>query len=333
MPFSSSGNRPAGRNGLARLLSRAPLPRLLSGLAALTLPVLTLPVRAHHGPEEMIELLSRRMEAGGATPVLLYRRAIEWRILGDYERALGDLERAILMDPDFGGAILLQAEVFLLQGEPAKARASAQAGADAGIPARDRAGCQMVWARALLREGRLQEALDRCDAAFDSFPGGEIDWYLIRGGLQRRLGLHAERIAGFQVGHERTRSVVLRNAALDALIDAGRAAEALPMIEEQVAACRLKSSWLLRRARARLSLGETMAAREDLQAAIAELELRLHPTTPDVTLVVDRGVARAAGGCRGREGRSGTRARPEGRRIHAGSADRGDAGTVIRGAP
>jgi hypothetical protein len=56
---------------------------------------------------------------------------------------------------------------------------------------------------------------------------------------------------------------------------------------------RWQSSWLIRRARARQKLGETAAAKKDLQAAIVEINTRLRPERPDVTLLVDRGLAHA----------------------------------------
>ena len=248
---------------------------------------------AHHGPDEMINMLTQRIETGGVTPVLLYKRAGEWRILGELAKAADDLQHSIKLNPKFVGAIELLSEVFLMKGELAKARATAKRGIAVSESLRERAACQMVIARAYREEGNLEEALRACDAAFESYPRGNIDWYLIRGGLQRRLGLHDARIEGFQKGHEVTRSTVLRNAAIDAMIDAGRADEVMPLIGRQVEACRIKSSWLLRRGRAKLALGDELGARGDLESAISELGQRIHPIRPDVSLVVDRGLARA----------------------------------------
>ena len=64
--------------------------------------------------------------------------------------------------------------------------------------------------------------------------------------------------------------------AVDALLDARRFAEALPVIESALATARLQSAWLIRRGRARLGTGEPESGRADLAAAIAELD-RLRP--------------------------------------------------------
>ena len=264
----------------------------LLGLAALlggTLPV----VQAHHGPEEMITLLTQRMKADGVTPVLLYRRAVEWRTLGELDKAVADLQNAIELSPKFVDGIALLADVFLAQGALEKTAETARRGLLIGQSGQECAAFQIVMARALEKRGKLEEALDTCNAAFDSYPRGNIDWYLIRGTLQQQLGRHVERVEDFQRGYEETGSTVLRNLMVDAMIDAGRAGEVLPMIDQQVEACRLKSSWLLRRARARFALGNKAAATEDLEMAVAELDQRIQPIHPDVTLVVDRGLARA----------------------------------------
>lgn len=262
-------------------------------IVLMAIVIALVPAQAHHGPEEMIAVLTERMKSSGETPVLLYKRANEWRTLGESDEAVADLRRALEQNPRFVDGIEMLAEVHLMRGEFTKALRTAQSGVEVSRNGREVGACQMVAARTLQKMGKPEEALAACEKAFASFPVGNIDWYLVRGVLQRDLGLHEQRIADFRDGYEETRSVVLRNFMVDATIDAGRAEEVLPMINEQVAACRLKSSWLMRRARALWSLDRKEAAREDLAIAVTELERRLHPIRPDVTLVIDRGVARA----------------------------------------
>ena len=147
---------------------------------------------------------------------------------------------------------------------------------------------QVLWA-----QGKSEQALRSCEQAFADYPRGDIDWFLIRGTLQRELGRHDERINGFQEGYQLTGSIVLRIAEVEACIEADRGREVLPYIEEQLEASRLKSSWLLRRGRALLSLDDADHAKSDFEAAIKELDRRIHPQRPDVSLVRDRGLARA----------------------------------------
>ena len=54
---------------------------------------------------------------------------------------------------------------------------------------------------------------------------------------------------------------------------------------------RIKSSWLIRRARALLALGNTAAAGDNLRSALEEIGKRLNPKSPDVPLLMDKGTA------------------------------------------
>ena len=115
---------------------------------------------------------------------------------------------------------------------------------------------------------------------------------MIRGRLHERLRKGAARVAGLKRGHEASGSVVLRNAWVDASLDAGVYAEVLPVIEAELAKSRLKSSWLIRRGRMRLGMGAREAGIKDLRDAVTELDPRIHPERPDVSLLIDRGWAR-----------------------------------------
>ena len=78
---------------------------------------------------------------------------------------------------------------------------------------------------------------------------------------------------------------------IDALINAGRAREALHYIEPRLRSARLKSAWFIRRARARLPLGQTVEAQHDLHLAIAEITDRMQPSRPNPDLLIDRAIA------------------------------------------
>jgi hypothetical protein len=120
----------------------------------------------------------------------------------------------------------------------------------------------------------------------------QVDWYLNRSLVQERLKRADERIKGLWQGYESTSSGVLYNEWVEALIDGGQAQRALRAIEPQLKQARLKSSWLIRRARARLALpsgrAHAPAAKNDLQAALRELDARLDTALPDADLLIDR---------------------------------------------
>ena len=101
------------------------------------------------------------------------------------------------------------------------------------------------------------------------------------------------RVAGLEDGIKATGSGVLETERVEALIDAGQHKLALERIEPQLADSRWRSSWLIRRARVRIGLGQRAAAREDLKSAIVEINQRLTPSSPDLTLLTDRGLASA----------------------------------------
>jgi len=80
---------------------------------------------------------------------------------------------------------------------------------------------------------------------------------------------------------------------VEALIRAGHHQKALHEIEPQLAASRWRSSWLLRRAQAFHGMKDEARARADLQKTITKIKQHLHPEKPDLTLLADRGLARA----------------------------------------
>ena len=126
-------------------------------------------------------------------------------------------------------------------------------------------------------------------AATFAGPPPEVDWYLVRSQIQGRLGQWQACCDGLRKGFELTGSAVLEIEWIEALLDAGRFREALPRIERHLAESHWRSSWLLRRARARLGLGEKSDARVDLREALSEINRRLTSPRPDLALLADRG--------------------------------------------
>jgi tetratricopeptide (TPR) repeat protein len=116
---------------------------------------------------------------------------------------------------------------------------------------------------------------------------------LQRSQLQQQLGRHDAAAAGLKQGFEQTGNPVLEAEWIDALLDAGQARVALERIEPPLAESRWRSSWLLRRGRARLALGEAVKGRGDLHAAVTEINERLNEVRPEPSLLLDRGFALA----------------------------------------
>jgi tetratricopeptide (TPR) repeat protein len=248
--------------------------------------------RAHDSPEHVIEDLTRLMDKRGRTPELLYRRACEHRALRRLDPAAADLRAALALDPRYLPACLELGRVQLAQGRPDDAWASGEQARRLAATAVERGRVHMLRAEVHTARGRAEAALAECADACRLVPG-EVEWLLRRSQLHRALGRHADRIDGLEAACQANPSVVLKTELIDARIDAGRAAAALPEIERELADSRWQSSWLIRRARARRQLGDASAAEQDLRAAVAEINQRLHPARPDVTLLADRGLAHA----------------------------------------
>jgi tetratricopeptide (TPR) repeat protein len=277
-----------------RRFSRIPggLPALLTLAALVAGGVSPRSAAAHDSPEHVIEAITARMAREGKSPTLLYRRAVEYRALGNLDRAADDLQASVTLSGSYVPAQQELCLVRLAQGRNADA-ASAIDRAIALVPGEPgRAPLYMIRAQVHAADGRAVAALADCDRAFRS-GGGEVDWYLSRAHIQASLGLWDAGLAGLRDGVRTTGSAVLQTEYAELLIDAGRFAEALPRIDRELREVRWQSAWRLRRGRALLGQGRTEAARTELRMALAEMEPRIRPRTPDLLLVADRGLAHA----------------------------------------
>ena len=230
------------------------------------------------------------MSDAGRTPFLLLKRAGEYRVLGQLNKAAADLREALKSEPNLAAAHTELSRIYLAQSEPAKALAAITQALALVSDEKARAPLRMWRAEIFVAQNKPAEALADIARAFETHPA-DIDWYLQRAQIQSRLGKFAECVAGLKAGFDQTGSAVLEIEWIEALIDAGQFRQALERIEPQLASARWQSSWLLRRARARKGLGEEFAA--DVRAAITELNRRLSPQHPDLTLLADRGTANA----------------------------------------
>src|SRR5436190_16984566 len=246
------------------------------------------PAFSHDSPEHKINDISSQIARSSNSPTLLIERALEHRELGELADAAADLKAAYQLDPKLTVALKELALVQLADGKPDLAFASINATlTNASSP-------DLLMARAEIQTARhdYSAALDDCDAAFRQ-PTANLEWYLLRAQLQRRLAHFHDCLAGLRDGVVKTGSAVLHEELIDAMIDAHEYKPALKKIERELADSRCRSSWLIRRARIRLAFGQTKAAHRHLQAALAELNPRITPTAPDVSLIIDRGTAHA----------------------------------------
>lgn len=272
--------------------------RLHRHFVALLLACAAVRAVADPGHEIRIEDLNRQITENPNLPDLYYQRAINLREVPRLEEARADLEKAIALSPAFLPAERELAQMDATAGKITEGIARLQK-AIAGAPA-DAAFhlpyCYAVLADLLLRENKDTDALAAAQKGIDISTDITIDLYLFRAEAQRRLGKHDDRVRDLAAAREKLKSYLLQVMWVEALIDAGRTAEALPVIERELETSRLKASWLIRRARARQHDQKTAEASTDLDQALAEIETRLRPERPDLSLLCDRALIHALQG-------------------------------------
>ncbi len=245
---------------------------------------------AHEGPEQEIEELTGLL-AKAETADLFLQRAIEYRVLGKHAEAAADLESAAKLDT---GSLLLQRElgrVYFALGKTNEAiDLLGHALKFKTEQPTELAALRILRAEFLGARHENKKALEDCEAAI-RIQLSNVEWYLLRSDFQRRLGQSKERLAGLEQGLRETGAGVLEIERVEALIDDKQFDAALPLIEQELKTSRVKCSWLIRRARARLGRDEAAAARTDLEAALEEIHRRLRTTSNDPTLLTERAQA------------------------------------------
>lgn len=265
--------------------------RLANFLPKLGLSVLlSLHLSAHEGPEHEIEELTELL-AKGETADLLLQRAIEYRVLGKNTEAAADLERAAQLD---AASLLLQRELGRVYFALGKTNEAVDL-LTLALKSRTEQPTELASLRALRAEflsarNENKKALEDCEAAI-RLQLSNVEWYLLRSDLQRRLKQPKERITGLEQGITETGAGILETERVEAWLDDQQFAVALPRIEAELASSRIRGSWLIRRARARQGLGDSAGAHTDLEAALLEIGRRISTTSADPTLLTERAQA------------------------------------------
>jgi len=263
-------------------------------LAALGLAVLGEGLgRGHESPEHVVEMLTARMETVGRQPDLLWRRATEYRALGQLDFAEKDLRNAIRRQKGFTQALVDLTRVQLAQGETNAALRTIRRAVGRNPAAAIDPGVLIVYAEVLNAAGRPAEAVAQCDRALAIDGVTNPEWYLVRCLLQYQLGRFQEAAAGLKQGVELTGNAVLEAEWIDAVIDAGDFAEGRRRVAEQLPQSRCQAAWLIRRGRVSTGEGRVSEAQADYLAAITELNGRLAGERKDFTLLAERGLAYA----------------------------------------
>ena len=253
----------------------------------------TTSTEAHPDARELIARYTAEIDAGSRDPKVYYDRSVAWRSVNRNHEAAADLKKALELNPEFLMALQQLPRVLAAQGQVDEAIDTAKKAIEVAR-AHGRAAeahCWGVLARVELARKGHASARAALAKAFELQPAGDLDWFLAEADALQALGKSNEAIKALKKAHDRTGSVVLRNAWLDTLLDAGRGVEALPLIEAELKARPRNSAWLVRRARARLSTKNVADAEADLRLAVEELDRKISADHPHVALLIDRAMA------------------------------------------
>jgi tetratricopeptide (TPR) repeat protein len=247
-------------------------------------------VQAHDGPEHDIEELTERILKEGESADLLLQRAIEYQVIRKAGEAVKDLERAIHLEPESPAIQRELGRAYFSTGKTNEALQIVTRGIEGSASGADLASLLIVRAEVLRARKENKKALADANEAIQAHPNN-VEWYLFRSQLHYALKLPSDRVRGLEEGIRETGSGVLEREWIDALIEDGQHAAALEKIEAELKSSRLRSSWLIRRARVRMATGQNEAGKLDLQAALKELNTRISSAAPDASLLADRGLA------------------------------------------
>lgn len=251
----------------------------------------------HHEAAVTIAQLTEQIEKTPTLTELYYQRGQEYISVDQLEKAKADFSKALSLRADYLPAARMLAQATFQLNQPDQALTQLRAAMTAA-PAEHQfimPSCHHLEGQILLKMDKPKEALVAFQEAL-KVPFPEIDTLRLRAEAQRRLGLTDQSIADLKAAWLKSNAIILRNEWLEALLAAGRADEALPVIEQELASSRFRSSWLIRRARAFLVNKHEKEAKEDLDAAIKELTDRLVVTPPPFSLLCDRALAYALSG-------------------------------------
>lgn len=254
--------------------------------------ILTLGVSAHTDLSKTIEALSKKI-AAKPTAELYFQRALEYRALREKRHTIEDLRKAVELQEDFPAAKFALAEELGKSDEAlGLALELSMPGEVTNLPLQS----NLLLARVYRKRKELEQALAVCEKLSPvaaKTPRDDTEVSLLHADLLLDLNRPGEAAEVLKTSWKRTNSIVARNNWIDTALTAGQTKELLPFIENELQTSRLRSSWLIRRARAFLILDKRDAARTDLVSALLEINSRINPAQPDLTLIADRGLVHA----------------------------------------
>jgi len=260
--------------------------RLLAFLALVMLPA-TAP--GHNDVSKTIKTLSAKIEESPSAD-LYYQRATEFRALREKEHAIEDLRSALKHEPRHRPAKI---SLIRALGKSTEALHLAIQLQSSSAHAENSIEPTYLVAKIHHLRGNPKDALTICANLQKLSRNHSTEIDLLHAEVLLALKRPADASTILKNAWRRTNSIVLRNNWIDTALTAEQTREILPIINREISSSRFRSSWLIRRARAALIHDNKKQAHSDLQAALAELTMRIRPTRPDLSLIADRGLIHA----------------------------------------
>ena len=246
---------------------------------------------AHEGLQHDIERETRSLAEDPSDVEARLRRARYYRLDGQPEMALADLQQAARLAPDdarlhFERGFTLAALGRNTDAESELSAFIAQTGGSAAAHAER--------ARIRTLTGRPDPAIADLEVAITLDPS--LDLYLERGRLLESRARYAEAADGYREGLTRFGdSPLLRRVLVDALIVLGRYDDALTEIDAALARGLLEAQWLLKRAEVLEHLGRADEAQQTRLRALTKVNESLGKRPTSAKLVARAEVHLALG--------------------------------------
>ena len=247
---------------------------------------------AHHSVEETIRELTQKISKA-PTAELYFKRAIEYRALRKTAECAHDLRAALRLSPAHHSSKMALARLLMSTGNYDESRTySVELIAAAGKLER-KIEAHFLSAELAHAQGNDKEALRVFEEIQKAFPLHDESIDLFHAYILIRSEQTSQAAKLLRKSYDRTQGIVLRNTWIDTSLMAGEIEDVWPIIQQELADTRFKAAWLIRRARVAQLSGQTDQMQKDLKSALAELNSRIKADRPDLTLVSDRGLARA----------------------------------------
>jgi len=263
----------------------------LSVFAAFVVGAARSDVLAHPGPHEEIERLDALIAAEPQRGDLYIERAFQFRLAGQHEVALADLDSAERLAPQ-DPAIWIHRGLTLAEMQrdvEAHAALSRYLEASAGNTI------------ALAERGRLRERLGRSAEALADYTAAlaiqpEVTLYLLRGALHEKLGDLDAAAAGYREGLVQLGdAITIRQALIGVEIKRKDYAAAIALVNAALESAPNRTPWLMRRAEILELAGHAAEAESSRLEALAEIDRLLARRPTAIHLVSRAEIYRALG--------------------------------------